>query len=336
MSTANHTKHPHRVPARMGRVPRPYGGYEHWRNYYDGETLERGDALREVHAIRSAGATIHMDVYPRPEREAPVVVFNHGAAGYCRMFVRLALEYHGRGYSVVLPDQRGQGLSGGRRGDYTVAEATQNIVDASRWAKARFGGPLFVAGGSVGGGLAYYAAAAGAPADAVACVNLVDFSTTDSWGFSMLAPLARVPGMPAISRLGMKALGPLRGVRIPFSWVGRFGKLVDRRDGDFQALWDADPVPPRLVSLRYLASASGTAPAVSLEENEVPALVINQKFDEMVDVGLTRRNYERLGGPKRYLEVPFGHWSSKPEFWRAIAEASNEWFEEHAGRRWRA
>ena len=226
----------------------------------------------------------------------------------------------------------GQGLSGGRRGDYTVAGATQNIVDAACWAAGRFGTEVFMAGGSVGGGLTYYAAAAGAPVSAIGCLNLVDFSTTDSWGFSTLAPLARVPGISALARWQMAALRPLHRLRIPFSWVGRFDKLMDRRDPGFQALWDADPVPPRRISLRYLASASTTPPAVALEDNRVPTLVINQSLDEMVDLEVTRRNFERLGGPKRYVEVPYGHWSSRPGFWGAIVDATDTWFREHARR----
>jgi len=49
----------------------------------------------------------------------------------------------------------------------------------------------------------------------------------------------------------------------------------------------------------------------------------------MVDPKLTRRNFERLGGPKRYVEVPFGHWSSDPQFWNEIVDASDHWFREH-------
>jgi CSLREA domain-containing protein len=51
----------------------------------------------------------------------------------------------------------------------------QNIVDTAHWAKNRFRAPLFMAGGSVGGALTYYAAAAGAPVEAIACLNLFDF-----------------------------------------------------------------------------------------------------------------------------------------------------------------
>lgn len=304
-------------------------GSEYWRIYHDDATLARGDQLREVHTIRSGGAPIHIDVYPQPDPDAPVLIFNHGAAGYCRMFVPAALTYYDRGYTFILPDQIGQGMSGGRRGDYTVAQATESIVDVARWAKSRWNGPVFMAGGSIGGGLTYYAAAAGAPVEAITCLNLVDFSSVDSWDFSKLAPLAKLPGMQAIARAFLWLLTPLHGVRFPFSWVGRFHKIMDSRDTEFQALWDADPLPPRNIAIRYMASSFTTPPAVPLEENRLPTLVINQALDEMVDPELTRRNYDRLGGPKEYLEVQFGHWSSDPEFWHEIVEASDQWFRKH-------
>jgi hypothetical protein len=31
-----------------------------------------------------------------------------------------------------------------------------------------------------------------------------------------------------------------------------------------------------------------------------------------------------------YLELPFGHWSSQPEFWEAIVPAADEWFKKHS------
>ena len=66
-----------------------------------------------------------------------------------------------------------------------------------------------------------------------------------------------------------------------------FDKLMGARDREFQFQWDTDPVPPR-------------------------------------SVNFTKRNYERLSEPKRYLDVPFGHWSSQPEFWETIAQSCNE------------
>lgn len=164
----------------------------YWRTYYDEELVEQSDNMREEVEITSTGVQIHVDVYAHPNPEAPVVIFNHGAAGYCRLFVPLALSFARRGYTVLLPDQRGQGFSGGRRGDYTVSECVQNIVDVAAWARKRFAGPLFMAGGSVGGALTYYAAAAGASVDAVACLNLFDFGNgADGISISRLAFFAQ-------------------------------------------------------------------------------------------------------------------------------------------------
>jgi hypothetical protein len=71
-----------------------------------------------------------------------------------------------------------------------------------------------------------------------------------------------------------------------------------------------------------------TQPAVPFESNQVPVVVINQTLDQMVVESVTRDNYERLGGHKRYVEIPFGHWSSQSEFWIAIVDSCDAWFQE--------
>lgn len=301
-------------------------GGAYWRRYHDAETLRRGDALRQVVALRSAGGTIHLDVYPQSDPGAPVVVFNHGGAGYGRLFVPLALRFHARGYTVVLPDQLGQGFSGGPRGDYTIAACVQNIVDAARWAQGRFSGPVFLAGGSVGGALSAYAAAAGAPATAIACLNLFDFGGDDALHFSRLAPLAACPGGPQLTRAILALLRPLDWLRLPARWLARFDRLMDDRDAAFQRLWDADPVPPAWLSLRQITSNLTTPPATPFAQNQVPTLVLNQARDRMVDPAITRHNYARLGGPKRYVELDYGHWSNEPAFWDAVVAACDAWF----------
>ena len=150
-------------------------GTDYWRVYADADLNQRGDRLRREYRIRSTGVLIHVDVYARPESYAPILIVNHGSGSYGRMFLPAILEFYDRGYTVILPDQRGQGFSGGLRGDHTISEGTQNIVDVARWAHNYFKGPLFLFGVSAGGSLTYYAAASGTPAQAIACVNLLDF-----------------------------------------------------------------------------------------------------------------------------------------------------------------
>ena len=103
-------------------------------------------------------------------------------------------------------------------------------------------------------------------------------------------------------------------------------KIMDAREPEFLSLWMADPYPNRYVTLRTYLSLFFTPPAVRFENNAIPTLVINQAMDEMTDPAVTRRNFERLGGPKRYLEIPFGHFSNTDAFYRMISDACHEWF----------
>ncbi len=304
--------------------------YDYWHTYYDPDTIQEANQRRQVYTLRSTGVNLHIDVYPAQIDDAPLLIFNHGSAGYGRLFVTLALAYNEAGYTVILPDQRSQGLSGGRRGDYTITECVQNLVDVAWWAKNHFQRPLFMAGGSVGGALTYYAASAGAPVEAITCLNLFDFGNgKDGLQISRLSMLAQNDLFTNLIQLQMRLLKPLYWLRIPFNWMGAFDKLMDERDADFQRQWDADPIPPRLVSLRSLASNLTTPPTIPIAENQVPTLVINKQHEQMVDVNVTHHNYERLGGEKQYLEIPFGHWSSRPLFWQTIVKSSDEWFKLH-------
>ena len=303
----------------------------YWENYYSPALVERSNQLRQTHLLRSTGVDVHIDLYPQQDLQAPIIIFNHGAAGYGRIFVELALSLYDLGYTVILSDQRGQGFSEGRRGDYAIADCVQNIVETAEWAASCFGGPLFLMGGSVGGALTYYAAVAGAPVVAITYLNLFDFGNgRDGLLISRLAPLAKSALLARLLTRGMQLLKPLGWLRIPFNWLGAFNKLMDDRDRAFQAQWHADPIPPRLVSLRALASNLNTSPAIPFEDSPIPVLVINQKHDQMVDPQATRQNYERLKAPKKYLEIPFGHWSQQPEFWQTIIEASHHWFNKHS------
>jgi alpha-beta hydrolase superfamily lysophospholipase len=294
----------------------------YWEHYFDAETVARSTALRQEICIPSTGVQIHMDVYEQADRGAPVLIFNHGGGGYSRFFVGLALALHERGYTVIAPNQRGQGYSEGDRADFTIGQLVQNLVDAAHWARARYTGKLFMGGASVGGGLTYKAAAAGAPLDAIICHNLYNFGDPhDSLAVSRFAPLRYIPGLPPISALMMR-LGSalLPGLKIPFAWLGAFEWMVDKRDTAFYPLWLRDPLPIRRVSLHYMASTFTTPPAIPYEQNQLPVLVINQTRDRMVSPAVTKRNYDKLGGPKQYVEIDYGHWATGPQFTREYAE----------------
>lgn len=312
---------------------------DYWRRYYTPELQAWIREHARAISVESTGVRLHVDVYERPERDAPVFVFNHGGGGYSRMFGVLARELFERGYTVAFPDQRGQGFSQGDRGDFVIDGLVENICDVFVQLRARYAGPMILAGGSIGGALTYMAAAkllqkrralvaAGrepetpdsrvAVPNAVVCHNLFDLGRPrDGLGLSRLYRLRKLPGFAALSQGAIAfAARCAPGLRLPFGLLGDFRAMVDGRDAGFYDLWKNDPLPIQRVSLRYLKSIGSTPPVIPFEENELPLLVINPARDCMTPPELTRQNYERLGGPKVYRELPYGHWSVSVEFAR--------------------
>lgn len=308
-----------------GRVHTGEATRDYWRVYHPPEVLARADSLRKTYTISSTGVDIHVDAYEQAQADAPVFIFNHGGGGYSRLLIPIALAMHDRGYTVLIPDQRGQGLSGGSRSDFTMGQFVQNIVDVAHWAARTYSGELFMGGGSLGGALTYKAAAAGAPVRAIVCHNLYDFGNpTNTLAVSIFAPLAHVPGLPSLLANGIRFVAALLPrLKLPYKMLGRFDKMVDKRSTDFYARYQHDPYPIQRVTLCYMASMFNTAPAVPLEQNTLPVLVINQTRDEMVDPAVTRENYARLGGDKSYVEIDYGHWAIGGEFepeWATIVD----------------
>ncbi|MEM9953152.1 MAG: alpha/beta fold hydrolase [Chloroflexota bacterium] len=289
----------------------PISNKDYWRIYHSEHDLQQTDAIRKTYTILSTGVDIHIDAYEQEDTSAPVFIFNHGGGGYSRLFIPTILELYQRGYTVLVPDQRGQGLSQGNRSDFTMGQFVQNIVDVAHWASKKYSGVLFMGGASLGGALTYKAAVAGSPVRAIVCHNLYDFGNpSDTLAVSRFAPFANLPLIPSLFAMTTRFLrAVLPKITIPYKMLGKFDKMVDERNTEFYAHYQDDPYPIKWVSLRYMASIFSTPPAIRLEENTLPVLVINQTRDKMVSPSVTRHNYERLGGEKAYIEIDYGHWA---------------------------
>jgi len=119
------------------------------------------------------GLAVHLDRYETEDATA-VIVGLHGGGGYGRMLAPIGLVARRLGFDAVLPDLPGYGLSrvSPRRFIYDtwVACARDLIASESR----RTGLPVIALGASMGGMLAYDAAAAGAPLAGIVATTLID------------------------------------------------------------------------------------------------------------------------------------------------------------------
>jgi pimeloyl-ACP methyl ester carboxylesterase len=118
------------------------------------------------------------------------------------------------------------------------------------------------------------------------------------------------------------------GVRLSFRVLAKFKAMVDERDTRFYDISKDDPLPIKSVSLRYLRSAFTTPARIPFEANTRPILVINSMRDTMVSPAVTKRNYERLGGPKQYVEIDYGHWATGEAFVNEYAEIVDDYLQQ--------
>ncbi|NOK57656.1 MAG: hypothetical protein GFH27_549303n79 [Chloroflexi bacterium AL-W] len=314
------------VGTRWWETQRIEKNFNYWRNLCTPDVAERAECLRQSYDISSTGIRIHIDTYPQPNANAPVLIFNHGVRSYGRMMAGLIMGFYDQGYTVVAGDRIGQGFSGGQRGVMTFEQNAQNAVDIARWTKTRFGTPVFMFGTSMGGPVTYCATAQGAPIDAIACFNLYDFSPGSPDIPDLFGTLAQ-----RFSTRFWFLLKPLSWVRLPWKKVNAkaWASVIDEREPHMNAIWSKDSLPLNFMSLKFIISLANSAPLIPFAQNQLPVLVINPNRDRMSDPAITQRNYERLGGPKHYAEVPYGHYAFAEGFGRSIAEAADPWFKQH-------
>jgi alpha-beta hydrolase superfamily lysophospholipase len=119
------------------------------------------------------GLALHLDRYETADAKA-VIVGLHGGGGYGRMLAPIGLCARRLGFDAVLPDLPGYGLSRVPRRrfkyDTWVACARDLIASESR----RSDLSVIALGASMGGMLAYDAAAAGAPLAGIVATTLID------------------------------------------------------------------------------------------------------------------------------------------------------------------
>lgn len=236
--------------------------------------------------------------------DAPLsVVLVHGAGGYGRMFAPLAQRLAVAGHEVLAPDLPGYGLSPApwSQVDYAAwKRSLLALIEAEQSQRAR---PFVLLGASIGGYLAYLAAA-----ESPWVRGLVATTLADPRDPIVQAALVRQPWMRRL----LPTLRPLsrltRGLRLPVRWFTHMDRMS--RDPALSALVCRDPLGGgNRVPLGLLASLFDTPPAVEPERfTRCPVLMVHPACDAWAPVQISDRFFERLAAPRqRVLLEACGH-----------------------------
>lgn len=278
-----------------------YDAHPTWRAYQDhfppGLRCAEGSTPTEE-AWKWRGLDVHLDRLAKPDAPLKILVL-HGAGAYGRVMAPAAVLAQRYGYETVAPDLPGYGLTRvpWRELDYPMwVDCVCDLIDAER---ARDGRPIVLFGVSLGGLLAYQAAARRA---GHGVVGLVATTLADTRERETRVGFARHGVLGTAGLWLLEKLAPLTdNLPLPMAQMSKMHRISNT------------PALSRLVSrdrlgggswvpARFLRTLMTTAPAVEPEQfDRCPVLLAHPGKDRMTDIALSRRFFDRLAAPKQMV-----------------------------------
>lgn len=306
-------------------LKRFYKDNSDWQAFFSHQELF--DFLRqhvEETWIPSLDTEIHLDIYPQ-QRAAPTIVYLHGLSSCGRMMGHLAKPLFDRGYNVVCPDFVGFGMTSRKYGSGTIDEFIQNTLDTIDFVRKNFSGPVYLSGISMGGGMAYYGAAAGAPVEAIACFCLLDFGNPMTWSINSKGPW--LWGLMPLLWLGRVCLPQ---VYIPMRTFLDPQRLCD--DAQIVSLFKTSPLTVHHYTFKAALSILHTKPLIPMAQfDRVPVLVLHAHQDRLIPEQISQFYYQMLPGKKKFVSIPdCGHVPVTREQVEFHAQALDQWFRQYS------
>jgi alpha-beta hydrolase superfamily lysophospholipase len=278
---------------------RMYAAAGHWRRYQDFlpermRLTEGREPAEEWWAWR--GCAIHLDRYAVPAAPLTVVML-HGGGGYGRLLAPFGLLLRENGFEVVLPDLPGYGLSMAPAEMFSYERWVECAADLAAAETRRSGRPVALCGMSVGGYLAYLAAAQGRGAAGVIATTLAD----------PRLPIVREQGArsPRLNRRVAPLLAPaaalLRGLRVPIRWFVNMEGIAN--EPELARLLCQDPLGGgNRVPLRFLHSLLAARPAVEPEDFDLcPVLLAQPAADRWTTLEASQPFFDRIKAPRELV-----------------------------------
>jgi pimeloyl-ACP methyl ester carboxylesterase len=197
----------------------------------------------------------------------------------------------------VSPDLPGYGLTAVRRRDFSVGLWVDCVVDLIEAELARDGLPVVLFGVSLGGLLAYQAAAKSKRVVGVVATTLADLREPAVRRDFARNRLLGGPGMWLMEKLRWLT----DGVPMPMAAVSKMKEISNL--AALSRLVMSDRMGGgRWVPGRFLRTLVSTAPAIEPEDFDVcPVLLVHPGVDRMTNIAHSERFFARLKAPKEMV-----------------------------------
>ncbi|MFF2551697.1 alpha/beta hydrolase [Nocardia sp. NPDC058058] len=280
--------------------------------------LEYPDVRPESTFWRWRDRDIHLERVHRPEASVRMLLI-HGGGGHAAAlwpFAALAAE---RGFEVVTPDLPGYGATRvPAPSKITYPDWVDCVTDLVRAEHAADDRPLIVVGASMGGMLAYEAAARTGLVAAVVATCLLD----------MRLPQARaaVGRHPRLANYAARLLLPaFDRLRVPMRWLADMNAISN--DPALTKLIVADTLGGGVaMPLGFLRTYLHSAPAIEPEDfTACPVWLTHPGADHWTPLAVSRSFFDRIAAPKTLLVLPdSGHYPIETPGLEQLARAFDE------------
>jgi len=243
------------------------------------------------------GTKVHLDRLDAENASLKIIVL-HGGGGTGRLVSAFGALVHSLGYSYVAPDLPGFGLTlPGSDYDPHYRSWVALVTDLIAREQERDGLPVVTFGGSLGGMLAYNAAAASGDVRGVIATTLADPRDADARN-----ALASSKVWSRLAFVIMNALPELTGrLNIPARRISRMERMTN--DPAFSRIFIEDPlVGGARINLEFYRSMTAYDLPIAPEEFDLcPVLLAHPADDQWTPLAVSQPFFDRLGCEKEMV-----------------------------------
>ena len=279
-------------------APTTYAELDYWRKYLPFlPELMRLPREPEEEWWEWGNSQVHLDRLDAPDATLKIIVL-HGGGGNGRLVSAFGALAHNLGYSYVAPDLPGFGITvPGASYDPEYSSWVSLAADLLAREQDRDGLPVIFMGGSIGGMLAYNAAAASRSA-----VGVIATTLADPRDEAARDALARSKFWSRIGLRLMHALPKLSGrCSIPAKHISRMKWITN--DPTFSQIFIDDPLVGQAhINLDFYRSMVVYDPPIAPEAFDVcPLLLAHPADDRWTPLAVSKPFFDRLGCEKKLV-----------------------------------